>query len=653
MSSSKTNSVKALAISVALFVLPLMVTSIFKADVKAAATYPTGDMHEPPAITELIPDDDPLENSAPKEDTLVGNTLILGDALNAAPIETGEHYRYLSPAEKAIYSALYRSIVSDNFIPYSQRTNTYTWDCLNTYKTLVYSGSSTFQNAYDLSTKEYENVLNRAQEALYFDHPEKVEFYMCHTSYYWSKYESGNFNSYIVITANYDESAFENIDSQITTALNKWISDLKNPSNNCVNQTWDALTELNVHDYYVGNLQYDHACAADRSTAGYYNLSHTAYGALVNHLAVCDGYSAGYELILKRLGIESMIIAGYAGGGHAWNIVRLDGSWYEVDTTWAISTEGELRHDWFNRTTAEYEKGVGDSSKAHLRNSSSAFVGFRMPKAYGTHYTYDYLSQTDVNSLIRDEQYVAVTGISLSQSELEMQIGQSIVADVQIIPANATVKDYVVKSSNYDCIEVDEHILRAIAPGEAIITVTSADGGHKAQCKITVPLPEPEKVDAPEEVADKQVDTVAPIDTEKGVFEITPDKNTEVTFKAGNNKKASSITIPSAVTDENGCMYTVTEIEDGACKGYKKLKKVIIPETIRTIGKGAFKNCSNLSVIKIKGNNLLKVGSGAFKGIKKGAKITIYVSTKKKFTRLVKLIKKAGGSKAIFKFKKQ
>lgn len=82
---------------------------------------------------------------------------------------------------------------------------------------------------------------------------------------------------------------------------------------------------------------YDKVYAAHeyiRSQVSYNNnttyLKHTAYGALVNGEAVCEGYAKAYKLLLNAMGIECDVVINSV---HAWNVVLLDGKWYMVDVT--------------------------------------------------------------------------------------------------------------------------------------------------------------------------------------------------------------------------------------------------------------------------------------------------------------------------------
>jgi transglutaminase/protease-like cytokinesis protein 3 len=70
---------------------------------------------------------------------------------------------------------------------------------------------------------------------------------------------------------------------------------------------------------------------------------------LKNRLAVCSGYANLYQALAERMGLHSAIIIGYAKGldylvgdsseaNHAWNSVKINNSWYLIDTTWGAGT---------------------------------------------------------------------------------------------------------------------------------------------------------------------------------------------------------------------------------------------------------------------------------------------------------------------------
>lgn len=86
-----------------------------------------------------------------------------------------------------------------------------------------------------------------------------------------------------------------------------------------------------VHNWLIKNVKYDYYRYLEGRVP---SVSHTAKGALLKKTAVCDGYAHAFDMIMKKLKIKSKFVAGRAGGGgHAWNMVKLGGKWYHVDTT--------------------------------------------------------------------------------------------------------------------------------------------------------------------------------------------------------------------------------------------------------------------------------------------------------------------------------
>lgn len=84
-----------------------------------------------------------------------------------------------------------------------------------------------------------------------------------------------------------------------------------------------------VNDYLCDTIVYPEA-------EPYAEETHTAYSAFKNGSAVCDGYARAAKLLLNDYGIECDFVVGECipDGGHAWNLVKLDGEWYHMDVTW-------------------------------------------------------------------------------------------------------------------------------------------------------------------------------------------------------------------------------------------------------------------------------------------------------------------------------
>lgn len=115
-----------------------------------------------------------------------------------------------------------------------------------------------------------------------------------------------------------------------------------------------------VHDWFIQNVKYDYYNYL-RGTVPH--VSHTANGALLRGIAVCDGYSKGFQKVMDKLGIPCQMVTGYSmGGGHAWNRVKVDGKWYYIDVTFddpivnGKNTNTTPRYTYFLKTAKKMRK---------------------------------------------------------------------------------------------------------------------------------------------------------------------------------------------------------------------------------------------------------------------------------------------------------
>ena len=85
---------------------------------------------------------------------------------------------------------------------------------------------------------------------------------------------------------------------------------------------------------------------------------------------------------------------------------------------------------------------------------------------------------------------IPVTGVALDKSTLTLAVGKSKTLTATVAPPNATNKAVMWSSSDTAIAAVDDSgKITAVAPGEATITVTTADGGFTAACVVTVVVP--------------------------------------------------------------------------------------------------------------------------------------------------------------------
>ena len=91
--------------------------------------------------------------------------------------------------------------------------------------------------------------------------------------------------------------------------------------------TSDFEKERYVADYLSKMLSYNN----NEMNAPY---SHNIVGGMERGLVVCEGYTKLYQMLLNYIGIDTIMLEGWANENHAWNAVNLGGEWFETDLTW-------------------------------------------------------------------------------------------------------------------------------------------------------------------------------------------------------------------------------------------------------------------------------------------------------------------------------
>lgn len=112
-----------------------------------------------------------------------------------------------------------------------------------------------------------------------------------------------------------------------------------------------------IYDYICDNITYDYKTLDDDT----YTLKYTAYAALINKTAVCQGYASLFYRMVLDAGVDARVISGDAGGPHAWNIVSIDGKYYNLDSTWDAGNDS---YAYFLKNMADFSDHVRDEEYA-------------------------------------------------------------------------------------------------------------------------------------------------------------------------------------------------------------------------------------------------------------------------------------------------
>lgn len=198
-------------------------------------------------------------------------------------------------------------------------------------------------------SSNYDNVKNNIEIALsafFADHPEVF--------YVDDRYEISLIDTVAIKVIKLDLDYVTSDKNQLEQMTNKMVAEVTAISNKLSNCKNEYEKELLIHDLIATNVVYYDYTDYDEIPT----IKHTAYGALVDKSAVCDGISKAFELVLAKNGIESILVTGKTDSvAHAWNKVKIDGAWYNVDVTSdkALNSEnkGNVIHAYFNLTDEE------------------------------------------------------------------------------------------------------------------------------------------------------------------------------------------------------------------------------------------------------------------------------------------------------------
>ena len=321
---------------------------------------------------------------------------------------------------------------------------------------------------------------------------------------------------------------------------------------------------------------------------------HTAYSALGEGTAVCQGYAMAYMYLLEQAGIES----DYCSSdelNHGWNVVYIDGVAYHVDVTWDDPTNG---------SSATYNDIYG---RVYHRNFLLSSDGI-----WNTGH-----EANDYNTTPSDSRYdgegkttwwkdsaTAVQLIDNNLYYLDMNNGKVVCAD-----NGSTIYAYTDYSSSYRLSSAEEMLLfstwnnvLAVDPKTGVSSVVYTppsgyiEGMKYEKGKLHVQLN-----DGNGNSRRESVDYVAPEVTD---FTYTVE-NSKATI-TGYTGAGGDITIPATLGG-----YLVTTIGNSAFSACTNLTSATIPDSVTTIEDEAFYYCYRMTSLTI-GNSVTSIGDWAF-----------------------------------------
>lgn len=229
----------------------------------------------------------------------------------------------IAPEQKNVDS----SIIEDDSLKESGKTDVYYYyyELLNENEKAVYdsilNGYKDLKSDIDLEINLSD--LNKMVLMVAADHP---ELFWVDSNY---EYMTNTKDNTIILRPQYNcsEKEKEKRETEILSSTESILSELST-------ETDEYEKVKKVFEYLIDTIIYE-LDAPDNQNI---------YSSLVNKRSVCAGYAKATQYLLQKSGITTLYVTGEIlnRGYHAWNIVKCNGDYYQVDTTFGDSNYTNL-----------------------------------------------------------------------------------------------------------------------------------------------------------------------------------------------------------------------------------------------------------------------------------------------------------------------
>ncbi len=331
-----------------------------------------------------------------------------------------------------------------------------------------------------------------------------------------------------------------------------------------------------IYEYITSNVEYDYANLDDED----YTLKYTAYAALINKTAVCQGYATLYYRLARECGLETRVVTGESyNQNHAWNIVKMGDYYYYLDSTWDA---GVTKYN-------HYLKGSTDFTTDHTPED----------KYFESEFTQKY---------------------PISKGNIDLSGGFGDAANFSYVTNMAGDKAYiysyngndghVVVPSQIDGIAVEKIKEKTFHNNDNIKTITFSEGIKSMEYGSINACHNLQTINFPSTM---RMDYEKYSDGSFSGFSTVPlycEKLEKITIASGNSymKVSDGIVYSADGTALIYCPATydktkviipngVIDIVPNAFNGCEKIKEIVMPDTVKYIGYWAF--CSSTSLEKV------------------------------------------------------
>ena len=172
---------------------------------------------------------------------------------------------------------------------------------------VIEDGLAHYQEKIDVSGFQCDlKTFDQTVSLIFFDDPLNAFHLHQYKTISWM----GVYVQYI-IPSYWDEKQIQYIDAEIEKIVAMMDSQMS-----------DLDKVIWINDYICSNFAYDNTLIGD----DVFDMLSTGNG-------ICSAYMQMFKLMADKAGLKSSFAISYRMG-HVWNIVQVDGNWYNIDVTW-------------------------------------------------------------------------------------------------------------------------------------------------------------------------------------------------------------------------------------------------------------------------------------------------------------------------------
>lgn len=244
--------------------------------------------------------------------------------------------------------------------------------------------------AVDMNKSITASKIGEAVVCLIYDHPDY--FWTQGYTYYLESADKDAFVTRVTLACHIDYingSKREKLQEEITQEVEKYMDLI-------VGLSSDYEKELILHDAIAHKVTYAYD---ENHNAQQERWAHTIEGIFSEkyYSAVCEGYAKAFQLLLNAAGIENVYVVGKASGqGHAWNQVKIDEEWYNVDLTWNDSKDQKI-YRYFNLADDVFGRNHVPFSNEYEVTPKVGEWSYLVNKCISKNYSYENMGEAKEN----------------------------------------------------------------------------------------------------------------------------------------------------------------------------------------------------------------------------------------------------------------